>query len=110
MIRLDQFSLRRLADDGLARFPPARLHEAAEWCWEFGAATGDARWCLLSRTLARLAAPFVDSIGALPSELVDQIDAVLREQLPDVLSATSAVEGASLARLLDESLPWDVRH
>lgn len=103
---MDQSSLQRLADDGLAAFPPDRLPEAAGWCWEFGAATGDARWCLLARTLDRLAAPFTDGNGALPSELTSQIDSVLRDLLPDVLYAPTAVEGASLAQLLDDRLPW----
>ena len=53
---LDQSSLRRLAEQGLAAFPSFRLRDAADWCWECGGSTGDARWCLLSRTLERLVA------------------------------------------------------
>lgn len=107
---MDRFSLRRLADDGLRAFPPDRLPDAAAWCWEFGAATGDARWCLLSRTLDKLAAPFADSNGALPVEMTAQIDVVLRDLLPDVLNAPTAAEGASLAQLLDDRLPWVAHH
>jgi hypothetical protein len=100
---LDRPSRRRLAEHGLAAFPPSRLSEEAEECWAHGVATGDARWCILARTLARLAAPF-DEDGQLSKNRVEQLDRGLRTLLPDVLDAPGAVEGSSLAAFLDREL------
>lgn len=100
---MDQYSLLRLAEEGLAAFPPARLGDAADWCWQHGAATGDARWCLLSRTLALLAVPFDDGEGLL-SQTMTAADEVLRRHLSDVVLAAEAIEGSGLATLLDEEL------
>jgi hypothetical protein len=100
---LDRQDLSRLAERGVAAFPPANLSTLAEWCWDFGESSGDARYCSLWRTLSMVAAPF-DQDDALSSAVVARIDSVLRTSLPDVLTADSAADGSLLARALRERL------
>ena len=100
---MDQHSLRRLAKGGIARFPPADLGPLADWCWDYGEATGDARYCSLWRALHPIAEAF-DDRGALPTELVNHFDAVLNELLDGVLDAETAESGSMLARSLREQL------
>lgn len=78
--------------------------DASKWCWEYGASTGDARWCILSRIIERIAAPFEDSTGALSNEQVARIDRALHLHLPHIVNASTAADGASLARFLESDL------
>lgn len=100
---MDQHSLLRLADEGLADFPPGRFSEAADWCWEWGAATGDARWCLLWRLLQDLAALF-DEHEAVPAATVERVDRAMRLHLRTVLTAASPVDGCLAIGLLQAEL------
>lgn len=105
---MDRSALLQLAEGGLAAFPPSSLADLAAWCWDFGEASGDARYCSLSRTLDMIAEPFEEH-GALDSAVVAVINAVLHDALGDVLSAESPQDGAILARSLRFEISERVR-
>lgn len=100
---MDLPSLRRLGSDGIGRFPPSELGPLADWCWDYGEATGDARYCSLWRALRPIADMF-DDRGAVPTKLVSHFNAVLNQLLADVLDAETAESGSMLARSLREQL------
>jgi hypothetical protein len=100
---MDHQSLRRLADDGLAAYPPVDITTLADWCWEYGEATGDARYSSLWRALRSIVCSFEDT-DALPTLTVMRIDALLRESVPDIVDAESPEAGAQLARRMREDL------
>lgn len=102
-IALDLHELRRLASDGIERFAPARLFDAAQWCWDRAETTGDGRYCPLARALERIALAFEDD-GHLPLTVVEHLNAALAQELPAVLDASTAETGALLGRLLRERL------
>jgi hypothetical protein len=101
---MDVDDIRRLATTGIAAFPPTALESAADWLWDFGEATGDARYCSLSRTIGMIADAFEDTYESLPNSVVGAVDIVLSERLPEVLSATSSRDGSALARLTREAV------
>jgi hypothetical protein len=101
---MDLDDIRRLASTGIAAFPPAALASAAEWLWDFGEATGEARYCSLSWTIDMIAVAFEDGYESLPSSVVEAVDVVLSERVPDVLDATSPSGGSALARLMREAV------
>jgi hypothetical protein len=100
---VDQHSLRRLAADGVAAFPPSGLTTLADWCWDYGEATGDARYCSLWRTFTAIAAAFED-LEAVDSSAVTRIDHLLRSEIPEILDAPDAAEAAGIARRLREGV------
>ena len=100
---MDQASLYRLAEQGLARFPPTALNSLADYCWDRSEATGDARYSSLWRTIAWINDLF-DDYGGLPTDLVNNLDGILRARLAGVLEAGSPEEGAHLGRLMREDL------
>jgi hypothetical protein len=55
---MDLEDIRRLATGGIGAFPPTALPTAAAWLWDYGEATGDARYCSLSRTIEMITAAF----------------------------------------------------
>lgn len=103
---MDLSFLHRLAEGGLAAFPPSQLRDAAVECWDWGVATGDSRWCILSRTLAELATPFDDE--GMSSALLRDLDRVLASLLPDLIDAENARDGASIAQLLYDQMKQEV--
>lgn len=98
---MDLSTLRRLADEGLAALPPTRLADLGSWCWDWGVATGDARYCVLSRTF-RMLDDWWDT-GVPYTSVVDRLDAVLARELPSVLDVPGAADGSALATHLHES-------
>jgi hypothetical protein len=100
-------SLRRLADEGLSAFPPSGLIDIANWCWEYGEATADARYCILWRILKSIAEPFEDN-GALSVVTVAQIDTVLHCYIPIIVDARSIQTGVHLVRLMKDELAASV--
>lgn len=100
---MDRNSLLRLANDGIARFPPADLQTLADWCWDYGEATGDARYCSLWRCLDLLAERFAQ-FEALAAEDVSFYDGLLRACMADILDASESALAASLARQLREQM------
>jgi hypothetical protein len=90
---MDQSSLHRLAKQGLRQLPPSSLPDLAEWCWDSGETSGDARYCSLSRTLNLIWGTF-EPHGAASRELVDALDQLLSTQLTAVIQADTAELGA----------------
>lgn len=101
---MDLSSLQRLADEGIGRFPPVSLVELSEWCWSVGEDSGDARYCVISRTLDMLSDLFDASYESVASRLVERLDTDLARLLPEVLDASSSQEGTRKAAVLRESL------
>lgn len=101
---MDEAELERLAAHGLsAILPVERLRTVADYCWDHGETSGDARYCSLWRTLDEICEVFEDA-GYMRTRTVDRIDQVFRRHLPGVLSASSAEEGALQARRLREEI------
>lgn len=106
---MDVDDIRRLATTGLAAFPPTALESAADWLWDYGEATGDARYCSLSKAIGTIAVAFEDRYGSLPSPVIAALDDILSERLVDVLSASSPADGSRLARLTREAVAEALR-
>lgn len=100
---MDQNSLRRLAETGIREFPPGDLAHLADWCWDFGEATGDARYCSLSRSFGMIADLF-ESHGAAPLDLVLALDELVQSRIGPILDAETAADGSYLARLFREDV------
>jgi hypothetical protein len=100
-------ALELLAKDGLRALPPARLPELAEVLWAEGERSGDARAFVLSRVARTLDAWWdecdEEAGQGLPSPLVDELDEVLANRIPAVLSA-EASQGLTLASALREEI------
>lgn len=79
------------------------MPELAEWCWDYGEATGDARYCSLWRALNLINELFEPHRGISP-DLVSQLDLVLRRGLPEILDAETAESASQFARGLREEL------
>jgi hypothetical protein len=98
-------SLQLLADIGVAQLPPDRLESVAEESWAWGVATGDARYCVLWRTIQMVDAWFGEGDDRrLASSFIERIDVVVKRELPGVLAAADAETGTNLAAALDEAL------
>ena len=91
-------SLHLLAEQGLKS--GVDLGEAASAAWEYGENTGDGRYFVLARLACELGSAFEDYGGALPSEIFDHADSLLRRLLPDALSERDPAEATSIAVLL----------
>src|SRR5690349_2206264 len=100
---VDRQSLLRLANAGIAAYPPSQLRLLADWCWDHGEATGDARYCSLWRLLDVIAEMFEEH-GAVSSDLIASIDASLEANIPRVLQAAPPASGAQLARELRQEI------
>jgi hypothetical protein len=100
---MDRETLLRLADRGISAFPPSELHALADWCWDFGESTGDARYSSLSRSFDAIGESF-DLHGAVESATVHELDIHLKRSVPQILDADTAELGAHLARSLRESI------
>jgi hypothetical protein len=101
---MDQSSLRQLAEQGIGRFPPVRLADLADWCQDFGEATGDARFCSLSSAIGVVVDLFESNSEQAPTALVEQLDVLLRQNMSAILDAETAEEGSLLSRQLREAI------
>lgn len=101
---MDLEQIRRLAAGGVAAYPPTALPSAAAWLWDFGEATGEARYCSVSRSLEMISAAFDANYEVLPSVVLADLDRILATQLPDVLGAALAPDGSTFARLMREAI------
>jgi hypothetical protein len=100
---LDLNSLLRLASSGVSSYPPADLPTLADWCWDHGETTGDARYCSLWRSLSAIVDLF-DAHGAVPVAVTAALDRIFQESLPDIVAAPDVEVGAGMARALRESV------
>jgi hypothetical protein len=67
-------------------------------------ATGDGRFATIARVLCYLAEGYDDDSNHVFVETTSQLDAILRRHLPGILDASTADEGAILARLFREAI------
>jgi hypothetical protein len=102
-LSVDLNSLLRLSSGGIAQYPPSELATLADWCWDRGETTGDARYCSLSRSLTHIAKLFEDDQGV-PGGLINALDQLLSSRVSGILEADTAEIGASLARSLREEI------
>lgn len=100
---MDQHSLLLIARNGLAALPPDRLGELADWCWDFGEASADARYLILWRVFREIDAAF-GRVGALETSRVEQINDLLRSSLPEIVAEDNTLEGGTLAATLRHRL------
>ena len=97
-----QRSLRLLASSGFAATPASQLTALSEWCSDFGAATADARYFVLSRIFEVISEAFGDA-GVMERELYLKLDQALVRSLPSIIDERKVDLATSLARqLLDE--------
>lgn len=94
---MDQTTLRRLADAGIAELPPTLLPDLIQYCWDRCEIDGDARYCVIARTLEPIDRVFEerDEAGGVPTHWLEQLDAEIVRRLPAVLDEPE-VEAASL--------------
>jgi hypothetical protein len=98
---VDLATLERLATDGLRAVPDDRLVQCADWCWDWGIASGDARYCVLWCVLSVIDGWWGDGV---PTEAFERVDAVLRRGVRHVLEAPTASSGAQFAHDLAQEL------
>lgn len=101
---MDLGDIRRLADSGIAAFPPTSLESAAEWLRDYGEATGDARYMSLSATLGMIWSAFEDNSEQMWTATVEALDDQLAEGINEVLDQVAAKDASPLARRLRESV------
>lgn len=95
--------LDRLASSGFSAVPPSAFADLAQDCWDWCEASGDGRYCSLSRMLTAVDA-WWSEYEAIPRSLSDAIESTLKAWLGDVLTAPDAATGANLARLLRQQV------
>ena len=94
---MDQASLRRLAEQGFRGVPADRLRALADWCWDYGEASGDARFCSLARTLWMIDDWWTEHDAVDPAVAAD-IESAIVADLGAVLDAEDPASGSMLAR------------
>ena len=107
---MDESELERLSEDGLAAMLPLeRLRAVAEYCWDRGETTGDARYCSLWKTISYVVEDFED-FEALETGTFNSVDYAFRRHLGAVLRAATSEEGALLARSFREEVQARLRN
>lgn len=97
--------MRRLASEGLDAVAPLSLRDVSRWCWEEGARTGDARFCIIAKTLELLASSYED-LGAMP---IGPVDRAIAEDLGAVLDDEDAASASARAWRMKERVWAEVR-
>lgn len=95
--------LLRLAEGGLAAFPPAHLGELATACRESGTARASARLLVLADAIGLLASAW-EPHEAVPSVAIPALDRLVKERLPAVLAEPAEEAAVSLAASLREDV------
>ena len=99
---MDHSSLRLLAEGGFAAYPPNGLPSLTEWCWDFGVASADARYFILSRSFSIISEAFGDA-ELVTVEVYQRLDDTLRRSLVPVIDERDLFTATSLAnRLLED--------
>ena len=93
---MDRATLDRLASGGFAQFSAAESRDLVAWCWDYGIATGDARYCVLWRVLKEVD-EWLEPEQGIPQRFVDAAEERLRRGVTDALAAPDAASGAQLA-------------
>jgi hypothetical protein len=105
---MDLSSLRRLAEQGIENFPPVKLADLSAWCWDFGEATGDARFLSLSRVIDLIVDLFESNSDQAPTDLIEQLNPLLRQSIPAILNAKTIEQGTLLSRQLREAVAYSI--
>jgi hypothetical protein len=101
---VDQNSLRLLADSGFKEYLPDEFLALAEWCWDFGVASADARYFVLSRVFCVVYEAFGDA-GVVTAEVYRGLDDVLSRSLKAIIDEQDPLAATLLAkRGLDDTL------
>lgn len=95
----DRSSLEVLAADGLRGLPVSEFAAVVEECVTSTRASGDARYPALADLFESLHEWWSDhdERGGIPSPVAADIDSLIVNRLPGVLSAASAAEGYAIA-------------
>jgi hypothetical protein len=101
---MDVEDIKRLAHFGMGAFPPRRLDEAAAWLSDYAEASGDARYSSLAATVKMIVDTFEAQSEQMLKEFVEQLDALLSSQVPEILESRDAVSASALARDLREEV------
>jgi hypothetical protein len=104
---VDLATLERLASSGFDAVSGVQLRDLAAWCWDWGVATGDARYCVISVVLGAVDR-WWDEQGV-PQDLLLEVEQILQRGLTDSLAAPDAASGAQLAHEMGSALPLPVR-
>jgi len=101
---VDHSSLRLLADGGFTAYPPSEFPNLAEWCWDFGVASADARYFILSRIFSRISEAFGDA-ELVTAEIYKGLNGTLVRSLKGVIDEQDPSAATLLAnRLLEDIL------
>jgi hypothetical protein len=79
------------------------LSEPIAWCWDQAENTGDARFCGIARTLESISEAWDQKIG-LPDQTIEELNRVLRQNLPDVIDSALPSVGSDRARWMREQI------
>lgn len=93
--------IRRLAVDGFDN-----LGQLGEDSWDYGEATGDARYCSIGRMLLLIHEWWIehDECGGVPKAVVAELEQLLGPRLVAILDAPEAGVASRLARSLREEV------
>lgn len=94
-------SFEILARNGIRRLSKDQIRDLAVQARASAVDTGDARFCFLSQTLARIAEHF-EQAGAIEPDLEAAINQVLRIELKPALSEADPEAGSAAAARLEE--------
>lgn len=103
---MDLSTLQNLATNGFSAVRADQLGDLAIWCRDYSEATGDARFAAVAQGLLELSEWWSehDESGGIPVPLRDDIEAVIKNRLPDVLAAESPRDAGPLARIFREEI------
>lgn len=87
---MESLPLRRLAAEGLDAVAPHDVRGLSRWCWEEGVRTGDARYCVVAKTLELVASSYEDwdaiPIGDIDRAIAEDLASILEEKNPAAAS------------------------
>jgi hypothetical protein len=101
---MDRATLNRLAQSGFETVTGDELSTLAPWCRDWCEATGDGRYCIISDALASIDTWWSDHNDSVPAKLLEEISAVLRRDLPAVLSEDDLSSASMLAATMRRSI------
>jgi hypothetical protein len=94
--------LQQLADVGFSLLPPSRLRTLVDWCWDWSAITGDARFVFVARAISPVDTLWTED--PVTTALAAELDSIVKRLLPAILAEPDAPTACSLARSLGDEL------
>lgn len=95
--------LRRLAEHGVARFPPSAIRRLSEDCRDLGRARPSIRFLLLADVLA-LVAELWEPHGAYSTEGCAALDSILARRLPSITNEPDDEAAGSLVTSMADEI------